>query len=120
MPSKRLASVLRALACGPGATCGCTQGVKDPEAKRKIIGSGFIDVFNEYAARLQEKLGTLPRFLVQARSVAALCTHDPTSTANAALDLTPAHGWLLSLATIRSPAGRRPASGSWLWRDPRC
>lgn len=29
-------------------------GVKDPEAKRKIIGKGFIDVFNEEARKLKD------------------------------------------------------------------
>ena len=44
--------------------------MKDPEAKRKIIGAGFIEVFDEYAARLQKELGSLPRFLVQ-----VCCSH---------------------------------------------
>lgn len=41
------------------------QGVKDPEAKRKAIGSGFIDVFREFAEKLKGTVGTQPRFLVQ-------------------------------------------------------
>ncbi|KAK9813501.1 hypothetical protein WJX73_002822 [Symbiochloris irregularis] len=41
------------------------KGVKDPEAKRKAIGSGFIDVFREYAEELQRTIGVQPRFLVQ-------------------------------------------------------
>ena len=41
------------------------QGVSDPEKKRKIIGAGFIEVFNDYAKTLEGKLGSLPRFLVQ-------------------------------------------------------
>jgi GMP synthase (glutamine-hydrolysing) len=40
-------------------------GLTDPEAKRKAIGSGFIDVFSEYAATLEKELGHKPRFLVQ-------------------------------------------------------
>lgn len=44
------------------------QGVSDPEQKRKIIGAGFIEVFNDYAKSLEAALGTLPRFLVQVRS----------------------------------------------------
>ena len=38
----------------------------DPEAKRKIIGKGFIDVFQEFANNLQKSHGIKPRFLVQA------------------------------------------------------
>ena len=45
------------------------QGLKDPEAKRKAIGSGFIDVFTEFASSLQKAGGTKPRFLVQVRSL---------------------------------------------------
>ena len=41
------------------------QGLKDPEAKRKAIGAGFIEVFNDYAKGFDRK----PRFLVQ------VCTH---------------------------------------------
>ena len=41
------------------------QGVSDPEKKRKIIGAGFIEVFNDYAKSLEGKLGSLPHFLVQ-------------------------------------------------------
>lgn len=41
------------------------KGLKDPEAKRKAIGSGFIDVFGEFAAKLQKSRGVNPRFLVQ-------------------------------------------------------
>ena len=43
----------------------CLQGVSDPEKKRKIIGAGFIEVFNDYAKTLEGSLGSLPRFLVQ-------------------------------------------------------
>lgn len=41
------------------------QGLKDPEAKRKAIGSGFINVFREFAKTLQSSHGVHPRFLVQ-------------------------------------------------------
>ena len=41
------------------------QGLKDPEAKRKAIGAGFIEVFNDFAKGFDRK----PRFLVQACSV---------------------------------------------------
>lgn len=41
------------------------QGKKDPEAKRKTIGSGFIDVFRDFAKTLQEKHGIKPKYLVQ-------------------------------------------------------
>ena len=41
------------------------QGLKDPEAKRKAIGAGFIEVFNDFAKGFDKK----PRFLVQACSV---------------------------------------------------
>ncbi len=37
------------------------QGLKDPEAKRKAIGAGFIEVFNDFAKGFERK----PRFLVQ-------------------------------------------------------
>jgi len=39
--------------------------VTDPEKKRKIIGKTFIDVFEDYASKLTEQLGTKPRYLVQ-------------------------------------------------------
>ena len=41
------------------------QGKKDPEAKRKAIGSGFIDVFRDFAKTLKEKHGIKPKYLVQ-------------------------------------------------------
>ena len=41
------------------------KGVKDPEAKRKIIGKEFIAIFDEFAQELEEKLGRRPDFLVQ-------------------------------------------------------
>lgn len=41
------------------------QGKTDPEAKRKTIGSGFIDVFRDFATTLKEKHGVKPKFLVQ-------------------------------------------------------
>ncbi len=40
-------------------------GVVDPEKKRKIIGAGFIRVFDDYAEKLSKGLGHLPEFLVQ-------------------------------------------------------
>jgi GMP synthase (glutamine-hydrolysing) len=40
-------------------------GVSDPEAKRKAIGAEFIDVFSEFATKLETELGHKPRFLVQ-------------------------------------------------------
>eukprot|EP00951_Prasinocladus_malaysianus_P027490 scaffold246875_cov50-Prasinocladus_malaysianus.AAC.3 len=41
------------------------QGVKDPEKKRKLIGSEFIDVFREFRSELEKKLGHRPKYLVQ-------------------------------------------------------
>ena len=41
------------------------QGLKDLESKRKAIGSGFIDVFREFAEKLKSSVGVQPRFLVQ-------------------------------------------------------
>lgn len=42
------------------------RGLSDPEAKRKAIGAGFIEVFSDYAHKLQDQLGGhKPRFLVQ-------------------------------------------------------
>jgi len=43
------------------------KGVSDPEAKRKAIGGHFIEVFNEYANKLERELGIKPKFLVQVR-----------------------------------------------------
>jgi len=40
-------------------------GVSDPEKKRKTIGAGFIDVFSEYASKLEAELGHKPKYLVQ-------------------------------------------------------
>ena len=40
-------------------------GVSDPEAKRKAIGAEFIDVFSEFATKLESELDHKPRFLVQ-------------------------------------------------------
>lgn len=40
-------------------------GVSDPEKKRKTIGAGFIDVFSEFATKLENELGHKPKFLVQ-------------------------------------------------------
>ena len=42
------------------------QGLKDPEAKRKAIGAGFIQVFQEYADSFQADHGFTPKYLVQA------------------------------------------------------
>lgn len=41
------------------------KGVKDPEAKRKIIGREFICVFDDFAHDLELKLGQKPKYLVQ-------------------------------------------------------
>ena len=41
------------------------KGVTDPEAKRKAIGAEFINVFSDYAQKLESELGHKPRFLVQ-------------------------------------------------------
>lgn len=41
------------------------KGVKDPEAKRKIIGSEFIYIFDDFALELEKTLGKKPAFLVQ-------------------------------------------------------
>ncbi|KAL4448463.1 hypothetical protein ABPG75_005682 [Micractinium tetrahymenae] len=41
------------------------KGLTDPEAKRKAIGAEFIDVFSDYAHKLEKELGHKPRFLVQ-------------------------------------------------------
>lgn len=44
-----------------------TQGLKDPEAKRKAIGAGFIEVFNDFAKGFDRK----PKFLVQVCNLTA-------------------------------------------------
>ena len=41
--------------------------MKDPAAKRKAIGSGFIDVVSAFAQQLQKTHNVHPRFLVQVR-----------------------------------------------------
>ncbi|XP_078445886.1 GMP synthase (glutamine-hydrolyzing), putative / glutamine amidotransferase [Wolffia australiana] len=41
------------------------KGVKDPEAKRKIIGREFIAIFDEFAHEMEARLGRRPDFLVQ-------------------------------------------------------
>eukprot|EP00873_Tetraselmis_striata_P008660 jgi/Tetstr1/428924/TSEL_018900.t1 len=41
------------------------KGLVDPEAKRKAIGSEFIDVFREFRTKLEKELGQRPKFLVQ-------------------------------------------------------
>ena len=41
------------------------QGVVDPEAKRKIIGNTFIEVFEETTRRITKALGRKPTFLAQ-------------------------------------------------------
>lgn len=43
------------------------KGVTDPEAKRKIIGAEFIEVFKNFAADMEQRLGHKPEFLVQVR-----------------------------------------------------
>lgn len=40
-------------------------GVSDPEKKRKTIGAGFIDVFSDFASKLEAELGHKPKYLVQ-------------------------------------------------------
>ena len=46
------------------------QGLKDPEAKRKAIGAGFIEVFNDFAAHFDKK----PKYLVQVCDVKLAAT----------------------------------------------
>eukprot|EP00879_Flechtneria_rotunda_P004705 GHRR01004969.1.p1 GENE.GHRR01004969.1~~GHRR01004969.1.p1 ORF type:complete len:554 (+),score=164.75 GHRR01004969.1:648-2309(+) len=41
------------------------KGVTDPEKKRKAIGAEFIEVFKNFAAKLESELGTKPAYLVQ-------------------------------------------------------
>uniref|UniRef100_A0A061S0U0 GMP synthase [glutamine-hydrolyzing] n=1 Tax=Tetraselmis sp. GSL018 TaxID=582737 RepID=A0A061S0U0_9CHLO len=41
------------------------KGLTDPEAKRKAIGAGFIEVFREFRAKMEREIGHVPRFLVQ-------------------------------------------------------
>ncbi|RWR80511.1 GMP synthase glutamine-hydrolyzing [Cinnamomum micranthum f. kanehirae] len=41
------------------------KGVVDPEVKRKIIGKEFINIFDDFAHDLEQKLGERPGFLVQ-------------------------------------------------------
>ena len=41
------------------------KGVVDPEVKRKIIGQEFINIFDDFAHKLEQKLGERPGFLVQ-------------------------------------------------------
>ncbi|GJP68825.1 hypothetical protein CLOP_g25479 [Closterium sp. NIES-67] len=41
------------------------KGVTDPEKKRRIIGAEFIAVFDDFATKLEEKLGHRPECLVQ-------------------------------------------------------
>ncbi|KAK7399203.1 hypothetical protein VNO78_10382 [Psophocarpus tetragonolobus] len=41
------------------------KGVTDPETKRKIIGKEFIAIFDEFAHKLEGKLGKKPSYLVQ-------------------------------------------------------
>jgi GMP synthase (glutamine-hydrolysing) len=42
-------------------------GVTDPEKKRKIIGAEFIEVFKNFADKMETDLGHKPKFLVQVR-----------------------------------------------------
>lgn len=44
---------------------GRLKGLTDPEAKRKAIGSEFIDVFREFRSKMEKDLGHRPKFLVQ-------------------------------------------------------
>lgn len=46
------------------------EGVADPEAKRKIIGAEFINVFKEFKLDVEKVTGKQPAFLVQ---VGVLC-----------------------------------------------
>lgn len=41
------------------------RGQTDPEAKRKVIGACFVDVFDEFALSVEATHGVFPRFLVQ-------------------------------------------------------
>ncbi|KAK4435360.1 GMP synthase [glutamine-hydrolyzing] [Sesamum alatum] len=41
------------------------KGVTEPEKKRKIIGSEFINIFDAFAHELEQKLGKKPAYLVQ-------------------------------------------------------
>ena len=41
------------------------QGVVDPEAKRKIIGNTFVEVFEETTRRITKELGRKPTYLAQ-------------------------------------------------------
>ncbi|KAI4326950.1 hypothetical protein L6164_019460 [Bauhinia variegata] len=41
------------------------KGVTDPEMKRKIIGREFIRIFDDFAQKLEHKLGRKPSYLVQ-------------------------------------------------------
>ncbi|PKA60089.1 Anthranilate synthase component II [Apostasia shenzhenica] len=41
------------------------KGVKDPERKRKIIGEEFIRVFEDFAPKVESKVGKRPAFLLQ-------------------------------------------------------
>nr|ACN28208.1 unknown [Zea mays] len=41
------------------------KGVEDPEKKRKIIGREFIAVFDDFAHKLEQKIGKRPEYLVQ-------------------------------------------------------
>ncbi|XP_010533677.1 PREDICTED: uncharacterized protein LOC104809396 [Tarenaya hassleriana] len=41
------------------------KGVVDPETKRKIIGKEFINIFDQFAHDLEQKLGKKPTYLVQ-------------------------------------------------------
>ncbi|KAF8070969.1 guaA [Scenedesmus sp. PABB004] len=48
-----------------GPMLAALRGVADPEAKRKIIGAQFIEVFKAFAANMEATLGHKPAFLVQ-------------------------------------------------------
>jgi GMP synthase (glutamine-hydrolysing) len=41
------------------------KGVEDPEQKRKIIGREFIAVFDDFAHKMEKKIGKRPEYLVQ-------------------------------------------------------
>jgi GMP synthase (glutamine-hydrolysing) len=41
------------------------KGIEDPEQKRKFIGRKFITVFDDFAYKLEQKIGKSPEYLVQ-------------------------------------------------------
>ena len=55
------------------------EGVSDPEAKRKIIGKGFIDVFQEEATQLAD-VGFLGQGTIYPDVIESLSVHGPSAT----------------------------------------